>query len=148
MSVQVGPATPVPIPVVVPPLCADGVSVRLEGLLPGSPVEIFMGSTSLGTGSAPDSAFDFQVPPLSANAVITSRQELCSNWRAPSAGVTVNPKPASLPTPVVASPLFDCGAAVHVSNLHPGAGVYLHCCNKISILGQGGIGPAGSAARD
>jgi len=139
MSVPVGPATPVPIPVVVPPLCADGVSVRLEGLLPGSPVEIFMGSTSLGTGSAPDSAFDFPVPPLSANAVITARQELCSNWSAPSAGVTVNPRPASLPTPVVASPLFDCGAAVHVSNLHPGADVYIYSVQLAAPIGHAAV---------
>jgi hypothetical protein len=101
------------------------VSVRLTNLLPGSPVEIFQDSTSLGLGSAPDSTFDFPVPPLTAGATISARQELCTNWSAPSAGVKVNPHPASLPTPAVGSPLFECGAAVHVSNLHPGATVYV-----------------------
>jgi hypothetical protein len=124
-SVPVGPSTPVPPPKVVPPLCAGGVSVRLTDLLPGSPVEIFQNGTSLGTGSAPASTFDFAVPPLVANATITARQELCTNWSAPSNGVHVDPHPASLPTPVVASPLYECGAAVHVSNLHPGATVYV-----------------------
>jgi hypothetical protein len=138
-SVPVGPATPVPVPVVVPPLCAGSVSVRLDGLLPGSPVEIFSGSASLGTGSAPDSTFDFPVPPLAANAIITARQALCSNWSAPSAGVTVNPKPASLPTPVVASPLFDCGAAVHVSNLHPGADVYVYSVQLAAPIGHAAV---------
>jgi hypothetical protein len=99
--------------------------VRLTNLLPGSPVEIFQNATSLGLGSAPDSTFDFPVPPLAAGAIITARQELCTNWSPTSAGVKVDPHPASLPTPVVGSPLFECGAAVHVSNLHPGATVYV-----------------------
>jgi hypothetical protein len=121
-SVVVGPSTPVPIPDVVPPLCAGGVSVRLTGLLPGSPVEIFQNGISLGTGSAPSATFDFPVPALTANAHITARQELCTNWSALSTPpVKVNPHPGSLPTPLVASPLFECGAAVHVSDLHPGA---------------------------
>jgi hypothetical protein len=123
--VTVGPSTPVPSPTIVPPLCAGGVSVRLTGLLPGSPVEIFQNGVSLGTGSAPASTFDFPVPPLAANAIITARQELCTNWSAPSNKVKVDPQPGSLPTPVVASPLLECGAAVHVSNLHPGATVYV-----------------------
>jgi hypothetical protein len=123
--VFVGPSTPVPVPTVVPPLCAGSVFVRVTGLLPGSPVEIFQNGTSLGLGSAPADTFDFPVPPLAANAVITARQELCTNWSDPSAGVTVDPQPSSLPTPVVASPLFECGAAVHVSNLHPGATVFV-----------------------
>jgi hypothetical protein len=138
-SVPVGPATPVPVPVVVPPLCAGSVSVRVDGLLPGSPVEIFEGSTSLGTGSAPASTFDFPVPPLSANATITARQELCSNWSAPSAGVKVNPKPASLPTPAVMSPLYECGAAVHVSNLHPGSSVYVYSVQLGGPIGYAAV---------
>jgi hypothetical protein len=134
-SVPVGPATPVPVPVVVPPLCAGSVSVRLDGLMPGSPVEIFAGAASLGTGSAPGSTFDFPVPPLPANTTITARQELCANWSAPSAGVTVNPKPAGLPTPVVMAPLYDCGAAVHVTNLHPGASVYVYSTQLAAPIG-------------
>lgn len=123
--VVVGPPTPVPAPVVVPPLCAGSVFVRLTNLMPGSPVEIFQGATSLGLGSAPEATFDFPVPPLAGGAIITARQELCTNWSAPSGGVKVDPHPASLPTPVVASPLVECGAAVHVDNLHPGATVYV-----------------------
>jgi len=122
----VGPSTPVPSPTIEPPLCAGSVTVRLTGLLPGSPVEIFQNSTSLGLGSAPNDTFDFPVPPLAANAVVTARQELCTNWSGSSAGVKVDPHPASLPTPVVTSPLFECGAAVHVSQLHPGATVYVY----------------------
>jgi hypothetical protein len=136
--VVVGPSTPVPIPGVAPPLCAGGVSVRLTGLLPGSAVEIFQNGISLGTGSAPSAAFDFPVPPLTANATVTARQELCTNWSAHSSpAVKVNPDPGSLPTPVVASPLFECGAAVHVSDLHPGAMVMVFS----TLLGA----PIGSA---
>jgi hypothetical protein len=136
-SVHVDPSTPVPVPTVVPPLCAGGVSVNLTGLLPGSPVEIFQNGTSLGTGSAPAATFNFPVPPLAANAMITARQELCTNWSAPSAGIKVDPQPPSMPTPVVASPVFECGAAVHVSNLHSDATVYVFS----TLLGA----PIGSA---
>jgi len=123
--VTVGPSTPVPVPTVVPPLCAGGLFVRVSGLLPGSPVEIFQNGVSLGLGSAPAATFDFPVPPLVANAMVTARQELCTNWSAASAGVKVNPHPAALPTPVVASPIYECGAAVHVSEIHPGVTVYV-----------------------
>ncbi|HEY2907530.1 MAG TPA: hypothetical protein VGJ29_16630 [Vicinamibacterales bacterium] len=138
MSVLVGPSTPVPPPVVVPPLCAGGVSVRVSNLLPGSPVEIFQNGASLGLGSAPAATFDFPTPPLAPNAVVTARQELCTNWSVPSAGVHVDPQPATLPTPVVAPPLVECGAAVHVGNLHPGATVYVFS----TLLGA----PIGSSA--
>jgi len=124
-SVPVGPPTPVPPPTVVPPLCAGTTTVRLTGLLPGSPVEIFQDATSLGTGSAPASTFDFGVPPLAGNSEITATQELCGNVSLHSNQVKVDPAPRTLPTPVVAGPLFQCGAAVHVSNLHPGATVYV-----------------------
>jgi hypothetical protein len=136
-AVTVGPSTPVPVPAVVPPLCDGAVSVRVTNLLPGSPVEIFQNGTSLGIGSAPAATFDFSVPALAANATITARQELCTNWSGPSAGVHVDPQPHSLPRPVVASPLYECGAAVHVSDLHPGATVYVFS----TLLGA----PIGSA---
>jgi len=64
---------------------------------------------------------------VAGNALITvRRQELCTNWSAPSAPVRVDPKPSTLLAPVVASPLFECGAAVHVSDLHPGTTVYVY----------------------
>jgi hypothetical protein len=122
-AITVGPPTPVPPPAVVPPLCAGSVVVRLTHLLPGSTVEIFQGATSLGTGSAPAAIFDFAVPPLTGGGVITARQELCTHWSVDSNQVAVDPQPASIPQPVVEGPLFQCGAAVHVSNLHPGATV-------------------------
>lgn len=136
--VKVGPSTPVPIPTVVPPLCAGSVFVRVTNLLPGSPVQIFQNGVSLGEGAAPAATFDFEVPPLAGNALITARQELCTNWSAPSPAVKVNPKPGALPTPVVANPLFECGAAVHVSDLHPGATVYV----MSTLLGNAPIGTA------
>jgi hypothetical protein len=135
-AVLVGPSTPVPIPIVVPPLCAGSWSVCLTNLLPGSPVEIFQNGMSLGTGSAPASTFDFQVPPLSAGTHITARQELCTHWSDPSAAVRVDPQPHKLPTPVMATPLVECGAAVHVSNLHPGAIVYVFSTKLAAQIGS------------
>jgi hypothetical protein len=124
-AVTVGPPAPVPSPTVVSPLCAGSLTVRLTGLLPGSTVEIFQDATSLGTGASPESTFDFAVPALAGGSAITAKQELCGHVSPASNHVKVDPAPASMPTPVVASPLFQCGAAVHVSNLHPGATVYV-----------------------
>ncbi|MGD0295671.1 MAG: PQQ-binding-like beta-propeller repeat protein [Bryobacteraceae bacterium] len=121
--ITVGPPTPVPPPEVVPPLCAGSVTVRLTNLLPGSPVEILHNGSSYGMGSAPASTFDFPVPPLTGGDVITARQQLCTDWSAASNKVKVGPQPSTLPQPVVDGPLYQCGAAVHVSNLHPGATV-------------------------
>ena len=119
-TVTVGPPTPVPSPTVVPPLCAGSITVGLTGLLPGAQVEILQNGVSLGTGSSPASSFVFEVPALHhGGSVITATQELCNHVSLPSNKVTVDPAPATLPTPVVASPLFDCGAAVHARNLPP-----------------------------
>jgi hypothetical protein len=133
--VVVGPEGPVPPPTVVPPLCAGSVTVRLTGLLPGSIVEIFQNGLSLGRASPPASTFDFEVPALTAGDVITATQELCA-LSVLSNGVTVGPQPASLPTPVVQGPLYACGAAVRVSNLHPGATVHVWSTNLGAPIGR------------
>ena len=133
--VPVGPPAPLP-PTVVPPLCAGSTTVQLTGLNPGQIVEIFQDATSLGTGSAPGSSFPFTVPPLAGGSVITARQELCGHWSSASNQVKVNPQPKSLPTPIVGSPLFQCGAAVHVSNLHPGSTVYVWSTLLGGVIGH------------
>lgn len=119
----VGPATPVPPPTVVPPLCAGSTTVQLTGLLPGSQVRIIQNGVDLGTGEAPDASFAFEVPPLTGGSIVTARQELCNIWSAPSNAVHVDPQPAALPTPVIPGPLYECAASLRVTNLHPGSRV-------------------------
>jgi hypothetical protein len=135
-GVIVGAATPVPSPTVVPPLCAGSTAVQLTGLLPGSQVRISQDGADLGTGEAPDSSFAFEVPPLTGGDVVTARQELCGIWSAASNKVKVNPKPASLPKPVVPGPLYECAAVVRVTNIHPGSVVTIY-----STLLAGPISP-------
>jgi hypothetical protein len=125
-GVIVGPATPVPSPTVVPPLCEGTTAVQLTGLLPGSRVRISQNGADLGTGEAPDSSFGFEVPPLTGGDVVTARQELCGIWSAASNNVKVNPKPVSLPKPVVPGPLYECAAIVRVTHIHPGSHVYVY----------------------
>jgi hypothetical protein len=142
-------SVPVPEPTVVGPLCAGAVNVTVKDLSPNNPVEIFQGATSVGTGTSIAPVQTFNVPALAANATITARQQLCNNWSGhpASKGVVVNPAPATIPKPVVASPLYQCGAAVHVSALNVGAAVIVHS----TLLGGAAInGPtfATSAAMD
>jgi hypothetical protein len=124
-AVVAGPAQPVTAPTVSPPLCAGSVTVTLSGLFVGSPVRIYQNGVEIGEGEAPAESFAFQVPPLLGGAAITASQELCSFWSPPSGAVTVNPRPAFLPAPVIPGPLYACATVVHVEDLHPGSTVYV-----------------------
>jgi dienelactone hydrolase len=62
--------------------------------------------------------------PLVAGNVVTVVQTLCT-VSVESDPVTVQPKPPVILPPVIVPPLFECGASVQVSNLHPGAYVKL-----------------------
>lgn len=118
--------TPVPSPQVQPPLCAGSTTVVIDGLIMGARVQILEDGVSLGEAESPvDGSYDFLVPPLAGGATITAIQELCGEWSSPGAGVLVDPAPGALPTPKVHEPLFECGAAVRVSNLHVGGRVYV-----------------------
>ena len=136
---SVSSAAPMPAPIIAGTLCAGGTAVRIANLRPGARVTILqtLGSavTALGTGEAPDTTcpgapppgspplppacFDFAVPPLVGGAQITAIQEQCGVVSGPSNAVTVRQDTAALPTPVVPGPLFECGATVRVTNIHP-----------------------------
>lgn len=124
-AVVAGPAQPVTPPTVGPDLCAGGVIVTLSGLFIGSPVKIYQNGAEIGEGEAPAESYTFQVPPLQGGAAITATQELCTFWSPPSNPVIVNPQPASLPTPVIPGPLYQCASVVRVTNLHPGSTVFV-----------------------
>lgn len=124
--------TPVPVANVVPPLCEGNTTVVLSGLIMGARVKILADGAELGFAESPvDGTYDFLVPPLVGGTTITAIQELCGEWSVPGTGIHVDKAPASLPTPKVHDPLFECGAAVRVSNLHVGARVYVYS----SLLG-------------
>ncbi|MGI8694608.1 MAG: galactose oxidase-like domain-containing protein [Geodermatophilaceae bacterium] len=125
--VMVQDNTPVPATDVVPPLCAGNTTVVLTGLVMGARVTISADGAGLGQAESPaDGSYDFLVPPLVGGTTISASQELCGEWSAPGVGVLVDPAPASLPTPKVHDPLYECGAAVRVSNLHMGGRVYVY----------------------
>jgi hypothetical protein len=75
--VPVGPASALPAPTVVAPLCAGAVGIRVAGVVPGGLVHLKAGSTTY-TGMAPPTAnwADFFVPPLAAGKV-SATQEAC-----------------------------------------------------------------------
>jgi hypothetical protein len=129
--------TPVPAVNVVPPLCKGSTTVVLSGLILGSKVRILADGAEIGLGESPvDGTYDFPVPPLAGGATITAVQELCGEWSAPGTGVLVDPSPGALPTPKVHEPLFECGAAVRVSNVHVGARVYVYSTMLGAPIGE------------
>lgn len=124
--VMVQDNTPVPVAYAQPPLCDGATTVVVTGLVMGARVTIFADGAELGQAESPvDGSYDFLVPPLTGGNTITATQELCGEWSLPGPGVLVDAAPASLPTPKVIEPLYDCGAAVRVSNLYIGARVYV-----------------------
>jgi hypothetical protein len=118
--------TPVPVAYVSPPLCAGSTTVVLTGLVMGARVSILVNGSELGQAESPvDGSYDFLVPPLAGGVFVSAIQELCGEWSLPGPGVLVDAAPSSLPTPKVVEPLFECGAAVRVSNVHIGGRVYV-----------------------
>jgi Domain of unknown function (DUF1929) len=137
LPVVVQDNTPVPVSNVVPPLCAGNTTVVLSGLVMGARVKILADGAELGMAESPaDGSYDFLVPALVGGTTITGIQELCGEWSVPGAGVLVDKAPASLPKPKVHEPLFECGAAVRVSNLHVGARVYVYSSMLGAPIGE------------
>ena len=135
--VMVQDNTPVPVANVLPPLCAGNTTVVLSGLVMGARVKILADGAELGMAESPvDGSYDFLVSALIGGTTITAIQELCGEWSTPGAGVLVDPVPASLPKPKVHAPLFECGAAVRVSNLHVGARVYVYSTMLGAPIGE------------
>jgi hypothetical protein len=109
----------------------------LSGLVMGARVKIFADGAELGMAESPvDGSYDFLVPALVGETTITAIQELCGEWSVPGTGVFVDKAPASLPKPKVHEPLFECGAAVRVSNLHVGARVYVYSSMLGAPIGE------------
>ena len=136
--IVVDPLEPVPIPTVKGPLCKGGTSVTVCGLKAGARVRITVapppheggfpvGGTVYEAYAPEDGCFDFAfaTPGLPGDSVVYATQELCGRQSMPSNVVPVDPVPASLPTPKVTEPLFECATVVHVENLHPGSRVYV-----------------------
>ncbi len=135
--VMVQDNTPVPVANVVPPLCAGNTTVVLSCLVMGARVKILADGAEIGMAESPvDGSYDFLVSALIGGTTITAIQELCGEWGTPGAGVLVDPAPASLPKPEVHAPLFECGAAVRVSNLHVGARVYVYSTMLGAPIGE------------
>jgi hypothetical protein len=121
----VTPTAPVPSPTIAGPLYNGGQYVQLSNLIPGAQIEIFQEGESLGTATSFAPTQFFAVPALSHKKIVQATQQLCSNVSALSAGVKVGKAPA-LGKPAVEKPLVQCGAGVGVSNLQPGAVVYVY----------------------
>lgn len=116
---------PPPTPTVVAPLCEGSVYVGLGNLVPGAQVEIFEDGVSIGTATCSTSTQYFAVPALVKKKFVQATQSLCSMVSGISPRVKVK-APATIAKPTVQKKLFQCASTVQVSNLHPGALVYVY----------------------
>lgn len=144
--ITVGPLQPVPIPQVIGPLCANGTTVRVCGLLAGATVKLIIvpnghhgvtgGDEYFGTAPE-DGCFDFLIPSpgLPAGGLVCATQTLCARESDRSNAEMVREAPEELPKPVVEEPLHACSITVRVSNLHPGTRVYVSA-SGVGVLGE------------
>lgn len=121
----------------VPPTSAPGLPdtvgtcshcVRVDGLVPGCKVELLLGSTVVGDGTANRHGnrcvgVDFSKAERRRGASLRARMYVCEVVGLESTTGLV-PEPA-LPKPVVGSPLYGCQRVVPLSSLHRGARVRL-----------------------
>jgi hypothetical protein len=141
IPITVEPAQPIPPPSVEEPLCEGSTSVRLHNLIFGSKVKILIDDSEIGIAESPvDGTYDFPIPPLPPplphGSHVTAQQELCTIWSSSSKKAHVEEVPAELDPPKVSEPLFECGAVVHVSNIHKGARVYVFSTLLAAPIGE------------
>ncbi len=106
--------------------------IRVENQIPGATLTIRIRSSSgsnqaseFGPRPATNSQEVALNRPLKRRYIVSVVQTLC-DYSIESDPVTVQPPPAEVHAPVILSPLYACGRAVQVSNLHPGARVVVY----------------------
>jgi hypothetical protein len=113
-------------PVVQEPLIEGDQFIRVENQIEGATLLVRIAQTSgqqpdeYGPAAASDESEIALAEPLKAGNVVTVVQTLC-NVAMESEPVIVRPLPPEILAPVISPPLYHCGRAVQVSNLHIGA---------------------------
>lgn len=123
-------------PVLRGPLCKGSRSITIGNLERDSIVTIVQDGLEIGGGAAWDTECDFNIDPLvyRYHSKVTATQARCGLTSLPSAAVEVYKLSAAPPPPRVVGPLFECGAAVRVENVHPGARVDVVSA-KLGVIG-------------
>jgi len=118
-----------PAPTVPPPLYACARSVLVHGAHPGSVIQIFSGSAPVPrsnpvVATTPDLVVGLWTP-LVAGESIFAKQTGCGADGVSKPSVGVLGLPSSLPTPHIYNPVRPGATSVLVTNVYPGAQVYL-----------------------
>jgi hypothetical protein len=133
-----------PVPVFLSAVSVCSSAVWLGNLIPDATVTITQGGTTLAhdTAEYPQQWFNLTGPKPAPNQPIEARQAFGNDTSQPGFSALVMPVPSSpLPTPVAATPLFDCQSSMDCSSLSPGATVEV----VNGGVTQTGIAPAESA---
>jgi hypothetical protein len=123
----VAPATPVPVPSIVPPLCAGATRIKVQGLRVGATVHISVDGIRLGPWGVSDPTEVCQLPDdaLSPGSSVTAAQTVCGILSEESDAIVVASAPSSVDTPIISGPLHACAPLVKVIELTPGAQVVI-----------------------
>ncbi len=134
-------------PVLLPALIENDQTIRVDNQIAGAELMIQIRAnesatpTDFGPRPANDSPEDLEISlaePLIVNHQVRVVQTLCGHSEA-SDWVTVLPLPPEVFAPVVRPPLYACGGAVQVSNLHPGAVVRVYQNDFVIGIGWAGL---------
>lgn len=113
-------------PTILPSLIDGDQYIRVDNQVPNAMLMIRIkpskDEAAIEYGPRPASS-DLEIAlnnPLQAGNVVTVKQSLCGHSEE-SEKITVLPAPDTVLAPVIIPPLYDCGAAVQVSNVYPGA---------------------------
>ena len=116
-------------PELLEPLIEGDQHIRVENQIVGASLRVFVTEAGITAEYGPRPAGDtLEIAlnePLKAGNVVQVAQTLCGVTEL-SNEVTVLPLPPEVAAPVVVPPLYECGGAVQVSNLHLGATVRIY----------------------
>jgi hypothetical protein len=114
---------------IIRPILYDGDRlVRVRNQIDGGEITIMVrdsiGSPENNLGRAGASEFEEIAlnDPLRAGQIVRALQSLCGRTES-SDPITVQPRPATIPAPMLRPPLYDCGVLVAVDGVLPGAQV-------------------------
>lgn len=112
----VGPASAIPAPSLLAPICPQAHLVTATGLIPGALVSLFQDGAEIVTCETPSPIFSLFVPVLPPGSVITARQGFCNRKSADSTGIRVR-EGGMVNTQVLADPLYECATRIKLRRL-------------------------------
>jgi hypothetical protein len=132
-EVITSPLDKIQAPLLQGPLCSGAIMLKIDNLLPGALVSVYVddkGITKMiGQGIANDVSSNFWVPSLSVGNKVSVSQQLCKKESIKSNEVTVDMPNISSTLPSIVGPVFECASTVSITGVESGSIVYIESDN-------------------